>query len=106
MCVYYFDEDHEIAYKIDPIETSVVVDVGNSNPGKILVHTDVKVTNIRREKVRRTISEFYPTDQYDLDAAKKVFSDTLLSKLIIGAKKISQQEYETIKAKFEPNLHT
>ncbi|MHB9093087.1 MAG: hypothetical protein ACYC21_00325 [Eubacteriales bacterium] len=101
MCVYYFDEDHEIAYKIDPIETSVVADKGNSNLMRILVHTDVKVTNIRREKVRRTISEYYPSEKYDLDSAKQIFSDTLLSKLINGAKKISEQEYESIKAKFE-----
>lgn len=100
MCVYYFDEDQGIAYKIDPIATSVVKD-GSSNPGKILVHTDIKVTNIRREKVRRTISELYRTDQYDLDSARRLFSDTLLSKLVGKAKEISEKEYESIKSKFE-----
>lgn len=100
MCVYYFDEDHGIAYKIDPIATSIVQD-GLSNPGKIVVHTDIKVTNIRREKIRRTVSEMYPNDQYDLASAKKLFSDTLLSKIVDGAKEISAQEYENIKSKFE-----
>lgn len=102
MCVYYFDEDQGIAYKIDPIATSMVQD-GSSNPGKILVHTDIKVTNIRREKVRRTISELYPTDKYDFDSARRLFSDTLLHKLkLVGkAKEISEQEYESIKSKFE-----
>lgn len=100
MCVYYFDEDQGIAYKIDPIATSMIQD-GSSNPGKILVHTDIKVTNIRREKVRRTISEMYPTDRYDLDSARKLFSDTLLSKLVGRAKEISEQEYESIKSRYE-----
>lgn len=100
MCVYYFDEDHGIAYKIDPIATSIVQE-GASNPGKIIVHTDIKVTNIRREKIRRTISEMYPTDQYDLDSARKLFSDKLLSKIVDGAKEISEQEYEYIKSRYE-----
>lgn len=100
MCVYYFDEDQGIAYKIDPIATSMVQS-GTSNPGKILVHTDIKVTNIRREKVRRTVSELYPSEQYDSDSARKLFSDTLLSKIVGGAKQISEQEYESIKSKYE-----
>jgi len=86
MCVYLYDEDHGIAYKIDPIATSMIKD-GVKNQGKIFVHTDIKVTNIRREKVRRTISELYPTDRYDLDSARKLFSDTVLSKIIGEPKK-------------------
>ncbi|MDT3700149.1 MAG: hypothetical protein RO469_12060 [Thermincola sp.] len=100
MCVYYFDEDHEIAYKIDPIATSVIKD-GASNPGKILVHTDIKVTNIRREKVRRTISELYPSDKYDHDAARKLFCDMVLSRIVGRAKEISEQEYQSIKLRYE-----
>lgn len=101
MCVYYYDEDHGIAYKIDPIVTSLVWDEEDCSPGKILVHTDVKVTNIKREKVRRTLSEFYPSAQYDLDTARREFSDTHLNKLIDGAKEISEQEYLFLKEKFE-----
>lgn len=101
MCDYYFDEDRGVAYKIDPVMTSVVRDESKSNPKGILVHTDVKVTNLKKEKVRRTISEFFPSEKYDLDEAKKVFCDTLLTKYIKGAKKISEEEYQTIKARFE-----
>lgn len=101
MTEYYFDEDHGIAYKVDPVAASVVRGEGKNISRAILVHTDVKVTNIKKQKVRRTLSEMYPSDKYDLDSAKKVFSDTLLSKFISGAKKISKQEYEQIKARYE-----
>lgn len=97
MCDYYFDEDHGIAYKIDPILVSVVRGEGRSGPETILVRTDVKVTNFKKEKVRRTLSEFYPSSKYDLDSAKKFFRDTLLSRFLSGAKKISHQEYTSIK---------
>lgn len=96
MCDYYFDEDHGIAYKINPI-LATVVNEGNSNPEAILVRTDVKVTNYRKEKVRRTISELYPSNKYDFESAKKIFRDTLLSSLLRGAKRISENEYESIK---------
>jgi len=101
MSDYYYDEDRGVAYKIDPIMTSVVHDEGESNPKGILVHTDVKVTNFKREKIRRTISEFFPSEKYDPDSAKKIFSDILLTKFISGAKKISEEEYQSIKSKFE-----
>ncbi len=101
MSDYYYDEDRGVAYKVDPIRTSVVHDEGNSTPRGILVHTDVKVTNCKREKVRRTISEFFPSERYDLDSAKKVFSDILLTRFISGAKRISEEEYQSIKSKFE-----
>lgn len=101
MCDYYFDDEHEIAYKIDPISALVVRAEGNNELQEILVKTDVKVTNIKKEKVRRTLSEFFPTDKYDLESAKQVFSEKVLSKLVSGAKRISEQEYQAIKAKFE-----
>lgn len=97
MCDYYFDEDHGIAYKINPILATVVNGEGKSNPEAFLVRTDVKVTNYKKEKVRRTISEFYPSNKYDLDSAKKIFRDTLLSRFLSGAKRISENEYESIK---------
>lgn len=100
MCEYYFDEDHGVAYKIDPVNASLV-NGGNGNPTEILVHTDVKVTNIKKEKVRRTLAEAYPTNQYDLDSAKKIFVQRLVSKLINGARQISEDQYQEIKQKFE-----
>lgn len=100
MCEYFFDEEHGIAYKIDPVATTVV-DGGTGNPTEILVHTDVKVTNVRKEKIRRTLSELYPSDQYDSNAAKKLFAARLLKKLVNGAKQISEDEYLQIKAKYE-----
>lgn len=97
MCDYYFDEDHGTAYKIDPILVTHIRGEGKSSPETILVRTDVKVTNFKKEKVRRTLSEFYPSTKYDLDSAKKSFRDNLLSRFLTGAKKISVKEYETIK---------
>jgi len=101
MSDYFFDEDHGIAYKIDPIAASVVHSGGNETLRKILVHTDVKVTNVKKEKIRRTLSGVYPYDHYDPETAKRSFADTLLSRFIIGARKISEQEYEHIKTRFE-----
>jgi hypothetical protein len=101
MCEYYFNEDHDIAYKIDPVKASVVQGRAQSCQSSILVHTDVKITNIKKEKVRRTLSEFYPSEKYDLDSAVKSFSETFIPKLVSGSKKISEEEYAAIKAKFE-----
>ncbi len=101
MCEYYFDEDRALAFKINSINSSFVYDDDEANPKAILVHTNVKVTNFKKEKIRRILSETYPADRYDLESAEKEFSSKLLSKLIHGAKKISEQEYETIKAKVE-----
>ena len=100
MCEYYFDEDHGVAYKIDPVNASLVGGA-NGNPTEIMVHTDVKVTNIKKEKVRRTLAESYAINQYDLDSAKKVFVHRLVSKLINGAKQISEEQYQEIKQKYE-----
>ncbi|WP_418792162.1 hypothetical protein [Phosphitispora sp. TUW77] len=97
MCLYYYDEDRGIAYKITPVKASVVC----SDVDSIVVHTDVKVTNLKKEKIRRTLSQLYPSDQYDLDSAKKDFADTMLSRFITGAKKISEQEYQTINSRLE-----
>ncbi len=101
MSEYYFDEVHGIAYKINPIMVSVVQGEGKSSSKSILVHTDVKVTNLKKQKVRRTLSEIFPAEKYDLDSAKKKFNETTLAKFISGAKKITEQEYESIKTKFE-----
>jgi len=101
LCDYYFDDAHGIAYKIDPISTSVMEDDNKKVPEKIIVYTNVKITNYRREKIRRVLSETYPIDQYDYESAKKRFKDTLLSRLVCSAKKISEQEYESIKAVVE-----
>ncbi|UNC91392.1 hypothetical protein [Candidatus Contubernalis alkaliaceticus] len=101
MCEYYFDEDRALAFKINSINSAFVYEEDQNNPKTILVHTNVKVTNFKKEKIRRILSETYPTDMYDFESAEKEFSNKLLAKLIDGAKKISEQEYETIKAKVE-----
>ncbi|MBT9168060.1 MAG: hypothetical protein DDT19_01405 [Syntrophomonadaceae bacterium] len=67
-----------------------------------MVHTNVKITNFKREKVRRTISEVYPSSEYGLDLAKKVFEDKILSRLIGKATAIEQDEYDRIKRRLEP----
>ncbi len=97
MCFYYYDEDRGIAYKVTPVKASVA----SSDAESIMVHTDVKVTNLKKEKIRRTLSQMYPSDQYDLDSAKKIFTDTMLSRFISGARKISEQEYQSINSRYE-----
>ena len=97
MCIYYYDEDRGIAYKVTPVKVSVV----SSETKSIMVHTDIKVTNLKKEKIRRTLSQMYPSDQYDLDSAKKIFADTMLSRFISGARKISEQEYQNINSRYE-----
>lgn len=101
MCEYYFDEDRALAFKINSINSSFVYEEDEAKPKTILVHTNVKVTNFKKEKIRRILSETYPANMYDFESAEKEFSNKMLSKLIHGAKKISEQEYETIKAKVE-----
>lgn len=101
MCNYFFDEDHGVAYKINPISAAFIDDEGADYRRSIIVHTDVKVTNLKKEKVRRTLSHVYPSEAYDLDAAKRIFNETLLSKFVSGARRISEQEYQNIKAQFE-----
>lgn len=100
MCDYYFDEDHGIAYKIDPVNASIVGG-GEGSPTEILVHTDVKVTNIKKEKIRRTLARSFSGTQYDLDSAKKIFAENLIRRLIHGAKPISKEEYQKIKEIYE-----
>lgn len=101
MCEYYYDEDRAVAYKIEPVKAAVVQNKKKYDDKSILVHTDVKVTNFKKEKVRRTLSKVYPSDEYDLDTAKKAFVDTTLFQLIASARKISEEEYEEIKARVE-----
>ncbi len=100
MCDYYFDEDHGIAYKIDSVNAAIVGG-GEGSPTEILVHTDVKVTNIKKEKVRRTLAESFSGTQYDLDSAKKIFAEKLMKRLTYVAKPISEEEYQKIKSRFE-----
>lgn len=101
MCDYYFDPDRAVAFKVNSINSSLVYDEDKGEPTAILVHANVKITNFKKEKIRRIISELYPTQKYDMDSARKEFSDTLLSRIIEGAQKISEQEYEEIKARVE-----
>ncbi|HEX3030833.1 MAG TPA: hypothetical protein VHS59_01100 [Bacillota bacterium] len=101
MSQYYYDEVREVAYKIDPILVSEVGGSNSLNPKGLLVHTDVKMTNYRREKVRRTICELFPQDSCDPETAKKQFSASLLGKLTRGARRISEEEYLNIKANYE-----
>ncbi|MBS4008896.1 MAG: hypothetical protein KGZ45_10820, partial [Clostridium sp.] len=57
-------------------------------------------------KVRRTISEIYPSSEYGLDLAKKAFEDKVLAKLIGKATPIEQDEYDRIKKRLEPVNHS
>ena len=101
MSDYFFDEDRATAFKIDPLVASVINNKENDTPKVILVQTNVKITNFKKEKVRRILSEVYPIDLYDEETAKAKFQDTLVSRLIGTAKKISAEEYASIKAKVE-----
>lgn len=99
---YFYDEDLAMVYKISPVAATVVEDEDRNIPTAILVHANVKVTNFKREKVRRTISEVYPYDQYDLDAAKEAFTNNVLLKVLGKANSISEEEYNAIKQRVEP----
>ncbi|NLZ93308.1 MAG: hypothetical protein GX922_04730 [Firmicutes bacterium] len=99
---YYYDEETAMVYKISPITATIVKDEEQKIPTAILVHSNIKVTNFKREKVRRTLSEVYPYDKFNLDAAKKTFTDTILSKLLGNAVAISEEEYNKIKERIEP----
>ncbi len=101
MSDFFFDEERAVAYKINPLVASIIQNDTTKKPKAILVQTNVKVTNFKKEKVRRILSEVYPIDKYDTETAKKKFNDTLIFKLVGGAKKISAEEYEAIKAKVE-----
>lgn len=101
MSYFFFDEERAVAYKINPLVASIVHTQKTKEPKAILVQTNVKVTNFRKEKVRRILSEVYPIDQFDTETAKKKFYETLVCKLVGDAKEISAEEYEDIKAKVE-----
>ncbi|NLN06389.1 MAG: hypothetical protein GX167_02075 [Firmicutes bacterium] len=99
---YYYDEDLALVFKISPVVASVVENDDTGAPATILVHADIKVTNFKREKVRRTISEVYPADRYNPDSAKKVFTATVLQQVLGNAVAISEEEYDALKMRLEP----
>ena len=99
---FYYDEDLALVYKISPVVASVVENENKGVPAVILVHADIKVTNFKREKVRRTLSEVYPANKYDIDAAKQAFIDNILSQLLGKAVIISKEEYDDFKLRLEP----
>lgn len=101
MCEYYYDDDHGVAYKVNPVEATTVNAEGQEGLSEILVHTDVKVTNLKKEKVRRTLSESYPTDRFDLDTARNLFKETILAKLVWGTRQITEEEYSTLRVGLE-----
>ena len=101
MSYFFFDDERAVAYKINPLMTSLVQNQETKEPKAILVQTNVKVTNFKKEKVRRILSEVYPIEQYDTESAKQKFYDTLIAKLVGDAREISAEEYEDIKARVE-----
>ena len=106
MSEFYYDEDLAMVYKISPVVASIMEDEDQGVPTAILVHTNVKVTNFRREKVRRTLSEIYPYNDYDLESAKKAFENKVLARLLGNATQISQDEYDRIKKRVEPGEYS
>jgi hypothetical protein len=106
MSRFYYDEELALVYKISPVVASIVEDEDQGVPTAILVHTNVKVTNFRREKVRRTLSQIYPLSEYDMERAKQEFEDTVLAKLLGKATSIPQDEYDRIKKRVEPANYT
>lgn len=105
MSGFYYDEEMATVYKISPVVASIVEDEDKGVPTAILVHTNVKVTNFKREKVRRTLSEIYPYNQYDLDSAKEAFEQNILKKLLGSATEISEDEYDRLKKRVEPTYN-
>ncbi len=101
MCEYYYDDERAIAYKVYPVITSMVKDENTGEDKAIIVHTNIKMTNFRKEKARRPVSEVYPVTSYNHDSAKSAFFAMLRGKLLRGAKQISEQEYDRIKARVE-----
>ena len=102
MSSFYYDEDLALVYKISPVVASVVEKETNGVPAAILVHADIKVTNFKREKVRRTLSEVYPSSEYDIETAKQAFTDNVLQQVLGTAVAISQEEYDSLKMRLEP----
>jgi len=103
---FFYDEDLAMVYKISPVVATLIEKEGKGVPAEILVHANVKMTNFKREKVRRTISEIYPSSEYGLDLAKKIFEDKVLARLVGKATPIEQDEYDRIKRRLEPVNHS
>jgi hypothetical protein len=101
MCEYYFDDERAIAYKIYPITASAIKDEDSGTDKAILVHTNIKATNFKKEKARRALSDVFPSDQYDRDTAKKAFLEGTLARVLGNARKITEQEYDIIKSRVE-----
>lgn len=102
MSRFYYDEELATVYKISPVVATAVEKESEGSPATILVHANVKITNFRREKIRRTLSEVYQFGEYDLDTAKVEFEKRVLGKFIGQAAPISQDEYDKIKRRVEP----
>ncbi len=103
---FFYDEDLAVLYKISPVVATLIEKEDEGAPTEILVHTNVKITNFKREKVRRTISEVYPSSEYGLDLAKKTFEDKVLARLVGKTTPIEQDEYDRIKRRLEPVNHS
>jgi hypothetical protein len=101
MCEYYFDDERAIAYKIYPITASAIKDEDSGADKAILVHTNIKATNFKKEKARRALSDVYPTEKYDRDSAVKAFHESTLTRVLGNARKITEQEYDIIKTRVE-----
>ncbi|MBS4023451.1 MAG: hypothetical protein KGZ79_13705 [Dethiobacter sp.] len=101
MCEYYFDDERAIAYKIYPVVSSTLKDEKSGVEKAILVHTNVKATNFKKEKARRPLSEVYPLSHYDKETAVAAFYEKILARVLDGARKISEQEYDLIKNRVE-----
>jgi hypothetical protein len=100
LCQYYYDDERAVAYKIYPVITSAVKD-GAGEEMAVLVHTNIKMTNFRKEKARRTVSEIYPLTHYSYESAREAFFEMLRGKLLKGAREISEREYDQIKTRVE-----
>ena len=102
MSQFYYDNDLAMVYKVGPVVASEVKQKKQDAPTAILVYTDVKITNFRREKIRRTLSEVYPLTDYDFETAKKEFTDNVLSRFLGDAVPISEEKYAALKKRLEP----
>lgn len=102
MSQFYYDDELAMVYKIGPVVASEVKKKGEDAPSAILVYTDIKITNFRREKIRRTLSEVYPLPDYNYETAKKAFIDNVLSKFLGDAVPISEEKYAALEKRLEP----
>ena len=101
MSGYYYNEELAVVYKVGPVAASLVKDKNENGQEVILVHTTIKMTNFKREKVRRTISEVYSTADYDEETAKKDFIDRILPRVLGKAAAISEKEYKSLEKRLE-----